>query len=64
MSKDHFSMLPSGWIPRDGLDFFAQFLRHLQKKWLDVCDLGEQHLTDCVSGCSRSPKHHPAISTP
>jgi hypothetical protein len=49
-STDYFSMLSSGSIPKDGLDFFAQFLSHLREVWLRTCDLAEQHLTECVSG--------------
>jgi hypothetical protein len=48
-STNHFSMLPSGSIPKDGLDFFAQFLSHLREVWLQTCDSAEQHLTECVS---------------
>ncbi|KAF1936893.1 hypothetical protein EJ02DRAFT_386559, partial [Clathrospora elynae] len=44
---DHFSMLPSGWIPKDGLDFFSHFLQTLKNRWLQVCDLADHHLTDC-----------------
>ncbi|KAI5378255.1 hypothetical protein J4E82_002949 [Alternaria postmessia] len=44
---DYFSMLPSGNIPKDGLDFFAQFLSHLREVWLEICDLAEQHLAEC-----------------
>ncbi|CAI9631388.1 unnamed protein product [Alternaria burnsii] len=44
---DYFSMLPSGNIPKDRLDFFAQFLAHLREVWLQTCDLAEQHLTEC-----------------
>jgi hypothetical protein len=42
-------MLSSGDIPKDGLDFFAQFLSHLRDVWLETCDLAEQHLAECVS---------------
>ncbi|OWY51284.1 hypothetical protein AALT_g4570 [Alternaria alternata] len=44
---DYFSMLPSGNIPRNGLDFFAQFLSHLREVWLETCDLAERHLAEC-----------------
>lgn len=46
---NYFSMLPSGNIPKNGLDFFAQFLSHLREVWLETCDLAEQHLAECVS---------------
>ena len=44
-SVAHFSMLPNGWIPEDGHDFFQQFMIYLRKKWLDLCDTAEEHLT-------------------
>ncbi|KAF2188018.1 hypothetical protein K469DRAFT_567803, partial [Zopfia rhizophila CBS 207.26] len=46
-STDHFSMLPYGWIPEDGVDFFTQFILHLKDRWLKLCNLAEEHLTDC-----------------
>ncbi|KAF2825893.1 hypothetical protein CC86DRAFT_324609 [Ophiobolus disseminans] len=46
-SSDHFSNLSNGWLPRDGPDFFAHFLDELGKRWRKVCDLADQHLTDC-----------------
>jgi hypothetical protein len=48
-STDHFSMLPIGCIPKNGLEFFVQFLDHFKKVWLAVCNLAGQHLLDCVS---------------
>jgi hypothetical protein len=50
-STDHFSMLPIGDLPEDGLEFFAQFLEHFKKVWIAVGNLAEQHLIDCV--CER-----------
>ncbi|KAB2105292.1 hypothetical protein AG0111_0g7058 [Alternaria gaisen] len=44
---DYFSMLPSGNIPKNGLDFFAQFLSYLREVWLETCDLAEKHLAEC-----------------
>jgi hypothetical protein len=48
-SIDHFSTLPYGWIPDDGVDFFTQFILYLKERWLKLCDLTEDHLTKCVS---------------
>lgn len=48
-SIDHFSMLPFGWIPEDGVEFLTQFMLHLKERWLKLCDLADQHLADCVS---------------
>ncbi|KAK4119368.1 hypothetical protein N657DRAFT_554230, partial [Parathielavia appendiculata] len=41
----HFSMLPNGWIPDDGVDFFKQFICHLRERWYTECDLVEKDLT-------------------
>lgn len=46
---DHYSTLPYGRIPDNGIDFFQDFILQLKDKWLKLCDLGEKHLTDCVS---------------
>jgi hypothetical protein len=48
-SIDHFSMLPYSWIPDDGIDFFTQFIVYLKGRWLKLCDLAEEHLTQRVS---------------
>jgi hypothetical protein len=48
-SIDHYSMLPYGWIPNDGIDFFIQFILYLKERWLKLCDLGEKHLNESVS---------------
>ncbi|KAJ2986733.1 hypothetical protein NUW58_g4888 [Xylaria curta] len=42
----YFSMLPNGWIPNDGLDFFKQFLFHLCGIWLELCQQADKHLTE------------------
>ena len=55
-------MLPSGNIPKDGLDFFAQFLSHLREVWLEICDLAEQHLAECVSEAFTMTLSHYLIS--
>jgi ankyrin repeat protein len=46
---DYVSMLPYGWIPDDGIDFFVQFLQHLERKWLQLCHLADEHLSQRVS---------------
>jgi hypothetical protein len=48
-SIDHFSMLPYGWIPKDGIEFFMQFILYLKERWLKLCQRAEEHLTECVS---------------
>jgi tRNA splicing endonuclease len=45
----YFSVLPYGWIPSDGIDFFGQFILYLRDKWLEVCDKAEEHLSATVS---------------
>lgn len=48
-TEDHFSMLPDGWIPDDSVEFFQLFIIHLTKKWSDLCNEAEEHLSDRVS---------------
>lgn len=45
----HFSMLPYGWIPGNGVDFFGQFVRNLGGRWLKLCDSADEHLSRRVS---------------
>ncbi|KAK3295306.1 ankyrin repeat-containing domain protein [Chaetomium fimeti] len=45
-SVSHFSTLPNGWIPDDGVDFFKQLLGELQAMWLRTCGQGEKVLTE------------------
>jgi hypothetical protein len=45
----YFSMLPNGWIPHDGIDFFKQFMVYLKERWLELCQQAEGHLTKSVS---------------
>jgi hypothetical protein len=52
---DRFSTLPYGSIPDHDIDFFKHFIRHLEDKWVGLCDLGEKQLTDCVSRILRIP---------
>ena len=47
-TRAYLSMLPYGWIPEDGLDFFQQFVDNLKQKWLKLCDLAEEHLSKRV----------------
>jgi hypothetical protein len=46
---DHFSMLPHGWIPENGVDFFHNFLLHLKDTWQGLCDRAHECLFDLVS---------------
>lgn len=46
---DHFSMLPHGWIPKNGVDFFQQFLLHLKDSWQGLCDRAHERLFKLVS---------------
>jgi hypothetical protein len=46
---DHYSTLPYGRIPDNGLDFFKDFILRLEEKWVELCKLGEKHLTERVS---------------
>ncbi|PQE15320.1 ankyrin repeat-containing protein [Rutstroemia sp. NJR-2017a BVV2] len=41
----YFSTLPYGWIPRDGIDFFQQFILYMKGKWLELCQQAEEHLS-------------------
>ncbi|KAF4441559.1 ankyrin, partial [Fusarium albosuccineum] len=43
--KEHFSTLPDGWIPDDGIDFFQQLVVHLTKGWSNLCHQTEGHLS-------------------
>jgi len=53
-SATYFSTLPNGCIPDDGVDFFKQFLDHLRTRWLQICQQGEELLSDSV--CTYAPK--------
>jgi hypothetical protein len=48
-SVDHYSTLPNGWIPDDGIDFFEQITLHLEERWISVCDAADEHLKKSVS---------------
>jgi hypothetical protein len=53
-STEHFSTLPYGWIPADGADFFALFVRGLKVKWLDFGVTAQRCLSQYVSTTSWS----------
>jgi len=55
---DRFSTLPYGSIPDHDIDFFEHFIRHLEDKWVVLCDLGDKHLTNCVSRILRIPLNY------
>ena len=48
-SIDHYSLLPYGWIPNDGIEFFMQFMLCLKGRWLELCESGEKTLDQSVS---------------
>lgn len=48
-SMDHFSMLHHCWLPDDGANFFALFVRQLKNKWLMFCTSAEERLSQRVS---------------
>lgn len=54
-SLDHFSMMPFGWIPDDGVEFFKQFIPYLEERWLRLCDLAKDHLAARVSWAEPAP---------
>ncbi|KAH4081955.1 hypothetical protein HBH46_223240 [Parastagonospora nodorum] len=47
LSMDHFSTLPCGWLPDDGVDFIGQFLESLILRWRRLCEQGKDHLATC-----------------
>lgn len=47
-SMDHFSTLPYGWIPKDGVNFFSLFIQHLRCNWLMFCTSAEERLVQRV----------------
>jgi hypothetical protein len=53
-STEHFSTLPYGWIPADGADFFALFIRELTVKWLQFGVTAQKRLSQYVSTMSWS----------
>lgn len=46
---EHFSALPYGWIPENGLDFFKAFLQDLQVYWKSICERAHSRLFELVS---------------
>jgi hypothetical protein len=63
MAMHYFSMLPYGWIPDNGVDFFVLFISFLEKKWLHLCDLGEEELNECVSRSKPSTNQYIHVLT-
>lgn len=45
----YYSMLQDSSIPDDGIELFQQFLAHLPRRWLNLCDQFEEHLSRLVS---------------
>ncbi|KAI8720022.1 hypothetical protein NCS52_00446500 [Fusarium sp. LHS14.1] len=45
-TRDHFSMMPYGWFPEDGIDFFQLFIQHMEKTWHDLCDTAQNDLLE------------------
>uniref|UniRef100_A0A093V638 Serine/threonine-protein phosphatase 6 regulatory ankyrin repeat subunit B n=1 Tax=Talaromyces marneffei PM1 TaxID=1077442 RepID=A0A093V638_TALMA len=60
-SVDHHSMLPNGWIPDDGFDFFQQFILHLEERWISVCDAADKHLKESRLDQLRSEGKNPDL---
>ncbi|KAH6838535.1 ankyrin repeat-containing domain protein [Chaetomium sp. MPI-CAGE-AT-0009] len=61
-SVSHFSTLPNGWIPDDGVDFFKQFLGELQAVWLRTCGEGEKVLAQSAPEKRRaSQRRHRSV---
>lgn len=52
-SIDHYSTLPNGWIPDDGIDFFHHFILHMEQTWMKLCDAADEHLKQSVSLSAR-----------
>ncbi|KAK4233010.1 hypothetical protein C8A03DRAFT_19825 [Achaetomium macrosporum] len=57
----YFSMLPNGWIPHDGIDFFKQFIVYLKERWLELCRQAEEHLTQSRLDQLRSEGKSPEL---
>lgn len=45
---EFYSMLPYGWVPSDGAELFGLFLDHLKDRWLGICNMARQCLSDRV----------------
>ena len=48
-TMDHLSTLPHAAIPKDGIDFFAQFLTYLSGQWYALCENAQRDLLLLVS---------------
>ncbi|KAH7200630.1 ankyrin repeat-containing domain protein [Fusarium oxysporum] len=46
-SITHLSVLPYGWIPDNGIEFFALFMAELEKRWSALCDETKTYLHTC-----------------
>jgi hypothetical protein len=46
---EHFSALPYGWIPENGLVFFQSFFHYLQDYWMGICERAHIRLFELVS---------------
>jgi hypothetical protein len=47
-SIEHFSTLPYGWIPKNGIEFIQQFISIVEKRWIQLCNSGLRELNDQV----------------
>ncbi|KAL6814892.1 hypothetical protein J3E69DRAFT_346257 [Trichoderma sp. SZMC 28015] len=45
-SMIYFSTLPFGWIPDDAMDFFQQFMTHIEAQWSEVCSTFGESLSE------------------
>ncbi|KAK1765215.1 ankyrin repeat-containing domain protein [Phialemonium atrogriseum] len=43
---EFYSMLPYGWVPSDGTELFGLFLDHLKDRWLGICNMARQCLSN------------------
>jgi hypothetical protein len=49
----YFSTLPNGWMPKNDLDLFDQFIFCVKESWLRLCQQIEKYLSNRVSCGSR-----------
>ncbi|EKJ75846.1 hypothetical protein FPSE_04026 [Fusarium pseudograminearum CS3096] len=43
---DHYSMIPDGWIPEDGIRFFERLIVYLTTSWSALCTGAEDHMSE------------------
>ncbi|EWZ48991.1 hypothetical protein FOZG_04455 [Fusarium oxysporum Fo47] len=43
----HLSVLPYGWMPDNGIEFFALFIAELERRWSALCDDTKSYLHTC-----------------